>query len=703
MWILTLLFVILLTAAWRWVSTSSLTSETIRITSASESVKRDVWNLFSSFFEKEFVDFADFDRYLNRCEHHLLLFRRRADHNLQGFIIVKVEKNVQIGGCSVTVVKGDFFALAKEYRANSKPLISLLLFCLFEKMKQPKTPLYYFFITYSYRSYLSFARSMGEYWPRHSCTTPEFEKKLLDKLGKQAADDPNVWGIYNEDSCVIHDQFKGQQGALKLSTSGIAAKDVGDSPPRKLERTLEFFLSENPGHAVGDCFCVCAPICWSNFMSGFKKATLRILRRSGRRAPKDSKDVAFGMGVRKGDLSPEEFRIRNFHIKYDEKEEQELRQKLSSARFPDQVTDDWQSGTNLKFMKELTNYWKESFNWKRQVNSLNKFPHFKTCIDGLDVHFLHVRSQAPNAVPLLLIHGWPSSVFEFYKIIEQLTDPEMFGGRSDQAFHVICPSLPGYGWSEAPKTEGFDVKRIAAMFAVLMTRLGYARYGAHGGDWGGLISSYLALDFPQHCKAIHITLPLVDFEPESLVDKVTLWFDYIFKDLIFSKEELKALEDGEEFSEQKSGYADIQMTRPQTLGYGVADSPVGLAAWIAEKLREWSDCEGEVENRFSKNDVLTLVMIYWTTNTITSSFRLYYETKKSKRWNAPEKKIDVPVACAVFPKEVFRIPRRWAERTYNIRRWTQMERGGHFPAWEEPEMLAKDLRAFFFEDLQAWA
>ncbi len=297
-------------------------------------------------------------------------------------------------------------------------------------------------------------------------------------------------------------------------------------------------------------------------------------------------------------------------------------------------------------------------------------------IDGQRIHFIHQRSADDGALPLLVTHGWPGSVAEFSKIIEPLT------AAGPDAFHVVAPSLPGYAFSGPTRERGWDTRRVAEAFAVLMADLGYRRYGAQGGDWGSMVSSQVALVDPAHVVGIHLNLVIAG--PPEGEDFSTL-----------TEAEQLGLRDVARYQEVDSGYAKIQGTKPQTLGYGLNDSPAGLLAWIVEKFRTWSDCGGDVERSFTRDELLTNVMLYWVTATAHSSARLYYETQKSGRFGAPGERIEIPTGCAIFPKEIARPPRRWAERQYNVVHWSEQPRGGHFAALEEPELLVDDVREFF--------
>jgi microsomal epoxide hydrolase len=363
----------------------------------------------------------------------------------------------------------------------------------------------------------------------------------------------------------------------------------------------------------------------------------------------------------------------------------DLRERLARTRFPDQIEGaGWSYGTELAYLKELCAYWRDKFDWRAQETALNRFDQFTTTIDGQRLHFVHVRSREPNALPLLITHGWPGSVFEFHKILVALADPAAHGGERGDAFHVVCPSMPGYGFSGPTRTTGWDVQRVAEVEAKLMARLGYARYGAQGGDWGALVTTHLGLLDPGHVAGIHLNMVVAGPPPGVANPAEGL-----------SPKELQGLGDMAVFQKNETGYQQIQGTKPQTLGYALNDSPAGLAAWIVEKFRTWSDCDGDVERRFTRDELLTNVTIYWVTETISSSVRLYCESMRSGRFGVAGRRVEVPTGCAIFPKEIIRPPRRWAEAHFNVQRWTEMPRGGHFAALEEPGLLIEDVRAFF--------
>jgi pimeloyl-ACP methyl ester carboxylesterase len=361
----------------------------------------------------------------------------------------------------------------------------------------------------------------------------------------------------------------------------------------------------------------------------------------------------------------------------------DLRGRLERARFPDEPPDSgWRHGTDLAYLRSLVDYWRDRYDWRAAERRLNAFRQFTVPLAGIDLHFIHEPGVGPAPMPLLISHGWPGSVWEFHKLIPLLTDPGRFGGDPADAFTVVAPSLPGYGFSFRPGQPRFGVAEIADAFAALMTDvLGYRRFAAQGGDWGGFITSRLGFAYPDRLTGIHVNLLAVRRDPASIANP--------------TDEERRYAGDLQQWLREETGYQWIQGTKPQTLAYALTDSPVGLAAWIVEKFRSWSDCGGEIERRFTKDELLTNIMIYWATGAIGSSFWPYY-ARFHEPWPIPDgARIEVPTAYAAFPREIVRPPRSIAERTYAIRRWTEMASGGHFAALEEPEALAADLRAFF--------
>jgi len=373
--------------------------------------------------------------------------------------------------------------------------------------------------------------------------------------------------------------------------------------------------------------------------------------------------------------------IDQFHIHVEDSVLEDLRHRLERTRFPDHIGGTgWEYGIPIDYLRELVEYWRDRYDWRSQEAWLNSFAHFRTRIDDQSIHFLHARSAHEEALPLLITHGWPGSIVEFLDVIPRLTDPESFGGQASDAFHVVAPSLPGYGLSEPPRTPGWDEHRIATAFIALMSRLGYTSYGAQGGDWGAQVTTRIAGLDPEHCAAIHLNMAL-GVPPEG--------------DAALTDEEQADLRAMRLFVKEESGYANEQGTKPQTLGVGLNDSPAGLLAWIVEKFRAWSDCDGHPENCFTRDQMLTNVMLYWATQTIASSARLYWESRHSAMSAQPRPFVDVPTGVARYPGEPLRWPRSWVESQYNVVHWAPMERGGHFAAMEQPELFVEDLRTFF--------
>lgn len=376
--------------------------------------------------------------------------------------------------------------------------------------------------------------------------------------------------------------------------------------------------------------------------------------------------------------------VRPFTIDVPDEVLVDLRERLARTRLPDDLPGTaWDYGTDREYLEELLAYWRDEFDWRSQEWLLNGFDHFKTDIDGLDVHFIHQRSPHEDALPLVITHGWPGSIMEFYKIIPLLVDPTNYGGDAADAFHVVAPSIPGYGFSDKPAGRGWNPEKMAEVIGKLMERLGYDRYGTQGGDWGSIISRWQAVQHPDRVVGVHLNM--VTAGPPAGVEDPAAGVP---------PEELARTRERQEFFADERGYSNIQGTKPQTLGYGLNDSPAGLAAWIVEKFRTWCDCGGDVESQFTKDELLTNVTIYWATQTITSSTRIYYESRRTPA-SREMGYIETPVGCAIFPKELFIPPRAWAEAAYNVTHWTEMPRGGHFAALEEPELLTEDVRKFF--------
>jgi pimeloyl-ACP methyl ester carboxylesterase len=358
----------------------------------------------------------------------------------------------------------------------------------------------------------------------------------------------------------------------------------------------------------------------------------------------------------------------------------DLRDRLRRTRWPERETvDDWSQGVPLAYLRELCDHWASAYDWRATEARLNAAPQFRTEVDGLGIHFLHARSPHPGALPLVLTHGWPGSVVEFLDVLGPLTDPPAHGGDASDAFTVVCPSLPGYGFSDKPRAPGWGIERVADAWATLMGRLGYSWYGAAGHDWGTSISTLIGVRHRAHVAGIHLVPPLAPPDPAT------------FDDLTAA--ERAALTDLERAADDGDGYSFEQRTRPQTVGYGLVDSPVALCAWVAEKFVAWSDRPVD-RDRFLDN-----LMLYWLPATGASSARLYWESFRTVQgWFTASTMdtVDVPTGCSVFAKELPRPSRRWAQRRFtDIRHWAELDRGGHFAALEEPALFVEELRAFF--------
>lgn len=375
--------------------------------------------------------------------------------------------------------------------------------------------------------------------------------------------------------------------------------------------------------------------------------------------------------------------IQPFEIHHPEDQLDDLRERLRRTRWPERETvagtdEPWSQGAPLAFVGEVCRYWLEDYDWRRCETRLNSLPQFRTLIDDLGVHFIHVRSQHPDALPLVLTHGWPGSVVEFLDVIEPLTDPTDHGGSADQAFHVVVPSLPGFAWSDKPDRPGWGIPRIAAAWEQLMLRLGYDRFVAQGGDWGSMVTAALGAAHTTHLAGIHLNMPIVIPDPETMES--------------LTEEEAGALAAFDHYQSWDSGYSTQQSTRPQSLAYGLADSPVGQMAWILEKFWSWVDHDGDPREVIDVDRLLDNVMVYWLTNSAGSSARLYWESFK----DLDVREVHVPSAISVFPGEIFRTSRRWAEKRFSdLRHFAMLDRGGHFAAFEQPELFVSELRSGF--------
>jgi len=376
--------------------------------------------------------------------------------------------------------------------------------------------------------------------------------------------------------------------------------------------------------------------------------------------------------------------VKPFRIEVPTRDLDDLRDRLAGTRFAPALSDDWTHGTPNVYLAELVEYWRTKFDWPAAEAKLNEITQFTAPVQGTDLHFAHVEGRGQKPLPLLFSHGWPGSFWEVSKIIGPLTDPAAHGGDPADAFTVVAPSLPGYGFSPHPGTPGISPTAVADRFHELMTDvLGYSRYGAQGGDWGAVITTCLGRDHVDSLAGIHVNMmaarPIVGEHSEPLTEA-----EQDFRD------------NGAKWRDEEGGYSHVQGTKPATLGAGLSDSPAGLAAWIVEKFRTWSDCGGDVESVFSKDDLLTNISIYWLTNSIATSTRLYYEAMHDQQTPMLGSGfIEAPTGFAAFPKELSRPPREWVARAYNLRRYTQFERGGHFAAMEQPAALVTEIREFF--------
>jgi pimeloyl-ACP methyl ester carboxylesterase len=370
--------------------------------------------------------------------------------------------------------------------------------------------------------------------------------------------------------------------------------------------------------------------------------------------------------------------ITPFRVDVSSAEIDDLRERLGLTRWPERETvEDWSQGVPLGYLQELCRYWVDEYDWSRRQDRLNSFAQYRTEIDGLGIHFVHVPSPHAGALPLILTHGWPGSVVEFLDIIGPLTDPPSHGGAASDAFHVVVPSLPGYAFSDKPSGTGWGVEHTARAWATLMARLGYDRYGAQGGDWGAMVTTSMAEQDPDHVAGIHINMVIGFPGPD---------------DGEMTEAEQAALAGSQAYMDHDSGYSKQQSTRPQTLGYGLVDSPAGQCAWILEKFWSWSDTGGDPVGMLGADRILDNVMLYWLTATGASSARMYWESFNNISF-AP---VGVPMGASIFPKEIFRASRRWAAHRFSdIRYWGEPKVGGHFAAFEQPEIFVDEVRSFF--------
>lgn len=377
--------------------------------------------------------------------------------------------------------------------------------------------------------------------------------------------------------------------------------------------------------------------------------------------------------------------ITSFSIAIPEAVLTDLFERLRKTRWTDEVkAEPWTYGPPVAYMQGIADHWLHRYDWRKHEAALNSFRQFTTDIDGCSVHFLHEQGKGPNPMPLVITHGWPGSFVEMIRLLPMLTDPEAYGGRAEDAFTVVVPSIPGYGFSSRPTDPGMNYAKVADMWAELMARLGYSRFGAQGGDWGSWISASLALQHPDQIIGLHLNYLSTRFRPGVSPS-----------DPPISAEEQGYLDRVAQWAEAEGAYIAIQATKPLTLGYGLNDSPIGLAAWLLEKFQSWSDCNAVPEEAIPLDDLITDIMIYWTTGTAHSAARFYSGSRERPFHLAPGQKIIPPCGVVNLPRELPMPPRSWAERAFNIVHWTELSRGGHFAAMEQPQLLANDIREFF--------
>lgn len=378
-------------------------------------------------------------------------------------------------------------------------------------------------------------------------------------------------------------------------------------------------------------------------------------------------------------------RVDSFKISVPDAALTDLMNRLARTRWPGQVEGiGWEQGTDQAYLESLLDYWRSGFDWRAQEAALNKFAQFRATIGCQQIHFVHERAKSGRGLPLIITHGWPGSFAEMLKIIPMLTDPASHGGDGDDAFDVVVPSLPGYGFSPPPRQTGMNAFAVAQTWAELMAGLGYERFAAQGGDWGASVGTCLGFLFPKRLLGLHLNFIPGSFQPPH---------DASGQDL--TEDEKTFLVTRNSWAETEGAYARVHATKPQSVAYALNDSPVGLCSWIVEKFRAWSDCGGDVEQAFTRDELLTNISIYWFTQTIGSSMRLYWEGRKRPLRFASGERVRVPCAVAHFPKEIPMPPRSWVERVYDVRHWSKMPKGGHFAALEQPALLAQDIRSFF--------
>jgi pimeloyl-ACP methyl ester carboxylesterase len=378
-------------------------------------------------------------------------------------------------------------------------------------------------------------------------------------------------------------------------------------------------------------------------------------------------------------------KARPFTFSASDEQLNDLRARLASARWPSEVdAEPWRYGPPVNYMKDFVRYWLNDYDWRAQEARLNRLPQYRTEVAGRQIHLIHAEGRGPDPVPLVITHGWPGSVVELIALIERLSDPAPHGGDPADAFTVIAPSMPGYGFSEPPTERGTSVFAIADVWAELMQQLGYEKFGAQGGDWGSWVSAATALQHPDRIVGVHLNYLSTRFRPTQND-----------RDPPLTAEEQDYLRRVAEWLDNEGAYIAIQATKPQTLGYALTDSPLGLAAWFVEKFKSWSDCRDRPEEAIDLDDMITDIMVYWLTGTARSAIQLYAESREHPLHLKPGERIKPPCGIVHLPAEIPMPPRSWAERAFNIVHWTKLPRGGHFAAWEVPDLLAEDIRNFF--------
>jgi pimeloyl-ACP methyl ester carboxylesterase len=374
-------------------------------------------------------------------------------------------------------------------------------------------------------------------------------------------------------------------------------------------------------------------------------------------------------------------KVSPYIIETSDQELADLKLRLAMTRWPDKETPaDWSQGIPLAYMKELKDYWESDYDWPDRLAKINQWPGYKTELQGLNIHFQHIRSNEARARPLLMTHGWPGSIIEFQKVIAPLIDPVNHGGKAEDAFHLVLPSLPGFGFSDKPREPGWGIDKIAAVWDELMVRLGYSHYLAQGGDWGSIVTTAIAVQNLGHCQGIHVTMPMAAPDPDTMSD--------------LSELEQECLAAYQFYQDSDSGYSKQQSTRPQTLGYGLADSPTGQAGWIIEKFYQWMDCQGHPENIVTRDELLDNVMMYWLPDAGASSARIYWESFGSNSLDQPA--VEIPFGTSIFPKEIFKTSERWAKKRFKqLVYFNVLSEGGHFAAFEQPATFVTELRNCF--------